>query len=195
MTPRSNTVKSLDYSGMLVGMANPSPDCALPGSCAPARGEERVPLVALLGRLEAAFVAEFDARLATSPFCALSLAHSRNVLRHLGAGPRRASQIVAMTDVSKQAISQQIAHLERNGYLRTEPDPDDQRARILVLTAKGERAQAHVKATFVEIEQDWGALLPAGDDLTQLRSQLTDLVAALQGAGPGRPAPPHTEPC
>jgi DNA-binding MarR family transcriptional regulator len=169
---------------MMGRMPSPPPESAAPlgGSCAPALGESRVPLVALLGRLEAAFVAEFDARLRDSDFDGLSLAHSRNVLRHLGAGPRRASQIVAVSDVSKQAISQQIAHLERRGYLRTEPDPNDSRARTLQLTDKGRDAQAYVKDSFVRIEQDWARLLPADTDLAALRAALAALVGALQQA-------------
>lgn len=192
--------QALDQSAMLIGMTTcPDPlalvgDSAgdlggglsaaghLSGSCAPVRGEVRVPLVALLGRLEASFVAEFDRRLRSSPFATLSLAHSRNVLRHLGAGPRRASQIVAVADVSKQALSQQITHLERAGYLRTEPDPSDSRARLLVLTERGVAAQAYVKAAFVDIENDWAALL-GEEDLPRLRAQLAALISALSEAG------------
>lgn len=157
-------------SACAVGLAN--------GSCAPVAGEGQVPLAALLARLEAAFIAEFEARLRDSPFCALSLAHSRNVLRHLGAGPRRASQIVALADVSKQALSQQIAHLERNGYLRSEPDPADSRARMLVLTDRGQAAQAHAKATFAQIEADWAERVPDGG-MVHLRELLLTLIFAL----------------
>lgn len=124
---------------------------------------EGVPLVALLGRGEAAFVAEFDRRVRETTFCALSLAHSRNVLRHLSAGPMRASQIVAVGDVSKQAISQQLAHLEANGYVAIEPDPCDQRARIVSLTAKGRDAQVLVRELFGQIERDWEALIGEGE--------------------------------
>lgn len=146
-----------------------------PDVCAGSTARGRVPLVALLGRSETAFVAEFDRRIAGSEFCSLSLAHSRNVLRHLGDGPRRASQLVEVADISKQALSQQVAHLERGGYLTVAADPTDQRARILTLTPKGERAQVLVRRLFNEIEADWSAELGIAD-VEALRDVLTRLL-------------------
>ena len=154
-----------------------------PGRLLPDAGP---PLVALLHRCERAFVTEFDRRIAATEFRSLSLAHSRNVLRHLGAGPVRASEIVQMCDVSKQALSRQIMHLEQAGYLRVDPDPHDQRARLLVLTDRGGRAQRLVKEIFAEIESDWVATL--GDpDGPQLRPLLTRLLQAVEprAAAPG----------
>lgn len=135
----------------------------------------RVPLVALAGRTENAFTAEFDRRIAHSQFD-LSLAHSRNVLRHLGAEPRRASQIAGLCGVSKQAVSQQINHLEQHGYIDSVPDPGDQRARLLSLTDKGREAQRLVKRLFVEIERDWADQLGI-ERFDQLRALLADLLA------------------
>lgn len=132
------------------------------------------PLVGLLRRAEDRFVAEFDARMARSEFCSLSLAHSRNVLRHLGAGPRRASQLVGACEVSKQAVSQQIAHLERAGYLTSSADPADARARIITLTPRGQAAQQLVHRLFAEIEAEWSAQLGEAQ-ATALRSALTEL--------------------
>jgi DNA-binding MarR family transcriptional regulator len=133
--------------------------------------ETGLPLVSLLRRAEDAFIAEFDHRVAASEFCALSLAHSRNVLRHLGDGPLRASQVVERCGISKQAVSQQIAHLERNGYLTVAVDPTDQRARILTLTEKGVRAQCLVRRLFADIERDWAERIGA-DDAAALRRAL-----------------------
>ena len=91
-------------------------------------------------------IGEFDRRIRGSEFCALSLAHSRNVLRHLGEGPMRASELVERCDVSKQAISQQIAHLAANDYVALDADPRDARARLVRLTTKGERANSSCEA-------------------------------------------------
>lgn len=135
----------------------------------------RVPLVALAGQTENAFITEFDKRIAATPF-ALSLAHSRNVLRHLGTEPRRASQIVGLCGVSKQAVSQQIGHLAQHGYITSEPDPADNRARLLSLTAKGCEAQHLVRRLFVEIERDWAAQLGT-ERFDLLRTLLLDLLA------------------
>lgn len=121
------------------------------------------PLVTLLGLAREAFCDEFDRRLADSEFRTLSLAHAANVLRHLGEGPRQASQIVSRCEVSKQAVSQQIVHLERNGYVRSLPHPTDHRARMIALTDKGERAQAFVLRTFADIESEWVTALGPHD--------------------------------
>lgn len=141
----------------------------------PTDGDVRIPLPALLGETVARFASEFDRRLAGSEFPDLSLAHSRNVLRHLGAGPRRASSLVAASGVTKQALSQQIAHLDANGFLSAEPDPSDHRARLLTLTDKGVRAQALVWRYFIEIEESWGETLGC-DEMASLRRVLTALV-------------------
>lgn len=142
---------------------------------------ELQPLVGLLRRAEDRFVAEFDARMAQSEFCSLSLAHSRNVLRHLGAGPRRASQLVGACEVSKQAVSQQIAHLERAGYLTSSADPADARARIITLTPRGQAAQQLVHRLFAEIEAEWSTQLGEAP-MAGLRAALTDLTSAQPGS-------------
>ncbi|MFV0458232.1 MAG: MarR family winged helix-turn-helix transcriptional regulator [Actinomycetales bacterium] len=150
----------------------------IPSSCGP--DPDQAPLVALLNVAKDRFNAAFDARLAESQFCALSLAHSRNVLRYLGDGPCRASQIVSRCGVSKQAVSQQIVQLEANGYLTSAPDPSDQRARMLTLTDKGRQAQQFVIATFAEIEQDWAGLI-GQRDAAALRRALTKVAERVPG--------------
>lgn len=123
----------------------------------------RFPLVGLLGRAHTLFVAEFEERLRAEGLEQLSLAHSSNVLRHLADGPRRASHLVAQCGVTKQAVSQQIAHLERNGYVVVRPDESDQRARLVVLTTKGECAQERVRRLFSEVEEAWAERIGAAD--------------------------------
>ncbi len=120
----------------------------------PAKADS-LPVAALLGAAKDAFAAEFDARIKASNMSALSLAHAHNVLRHLGNGPLRASAITDRCGVTKQAVSQQIAHLQRSGFVRVLPDPDDQRARLIELTECGLAAQVMVKQLFADIERDW----------------------------------------
>lgn len=155
-------------------------DAVLAGE--PCTGEDRgrVPLVGLLGRAQALFVAEFEARLRAEGLDQLSLAHASNVLRHLADGPRRASHLVTQCGVTKQAVSQQIAHLERNGYVAVCPDESDQRARLVALTAKGERAHGHVRRLFAEVEDSWVERIGEAD-AAALRRSLT----AVLGETPG----------
>ncbi len=139
-----------------------TPDTRVTGAPADLAGDAcagdeqgRVPLVGLLGRAHALFISEFEERLRAEGLDQLSLAHSSNVLRHLADGPRRASHLVAQCGVTKQAVSQQISHLERNGYVAVRPDESDQRARLVVLTTKGECAQELVRRLFTEVEEAW----------------------------------------
>lgn len=127
-------------------------------------------------------MAEFDRRLATTRFSTISLAHSRNVLRHLGDGPKRASQLVAVAGVTKQAISQQVSYLAANGLVTVALDPGDQRAHIVTLTAEGERAQRTVRAIFTQIEQDWRELLAADLDFDALLDQLATVMQRVRAA-------------
>ncbi|HWU31797.1 MAG TPA: MarR family transcriptional regulator [Marmoricola sp.] len=148
------------------------------------RGEEicsgrdgRPPLSVLLGRAEALFLTDFEHRIAASDFAGLSLAHSANVLRFLDAGPQRASQFVGECGVSKQAVSQQIAQLEKQGYISSVPDPLDQRARILALTDRGVEAQAFVHRVFAEVEASWAERLGT-EDSAALRRVLERVITA-----------------
>lgn len=134
----------------------------------------RRPLSAVLRHAETLFIAEFEERIAASDFADLSLAHAANVLRFLHAGPQRASQFVGSCGVSKQAVSLQIAQLEKRGYITSTPDPQDQRARILTLTQRGEAAQVEVQRIFRAIEETWTKYVGA-EDATALRRILEKL--------------------
>lgn len=135
-----------------------------------------LPVAALLGAAREAFAAEFDARIQASDMHMLSLAHAHNVLRHLGHGPLRASAIVNRCGVTKQAVSQQIAHLQRNGFVRSLPDPDDQRARLIELTECGHAAQLLVKQLFADIERDWTRRI-GKEQMASLREALATIGA------------------
>ncbi len=138
--------------------------------------QHRRPLCFLLARAEGLFVAEFDARLAGAGYPDLSLAHSANVLRFLQAGELRPGQLVQRACVTKQAVSQQVAHLERFGYVTVRPDPRDSRAHQVRLTAKGATAQRVAAELFTQIERDWATQIGA--------EQLGDLRALLESALP-----------
>ncbi|MGN6162620.1 MAG: MarR family winged helix-turn-helix transcriptional regulator [Marmoricola sp.] len=145
------------------------------GCCGTGAGER--PLPVLLSRAESAFVAAFEKRLADSEFGDVSLAHSANVLRFLMEGPRRASQLVGVCGVSKQAVSQQISQLERRGYIAAVPDPADQRARILQLTDRGVAAERRIRQIFGEVEEAWANGLGARDSaaLRRILEKITGL--------------------
>jgi DNA-binding MarR family transcriptional regulator len=76
--------------------------------------------------------------------------------------------------MTKQAANRLIRHLERRGYLRLEPDPSDNRARIVRLTARGWKLIATIRRAVEEVERDWSQQL-GKTRFEELRSALKDL--------------------
>ena len=143
-------------------------------------------------------MAEFDARLAAAGYPDLSLAHTANVLRFLQDGQLRPGKLVERACVTKQAVSQQVAHLQRCGYVTVEPDPRDSRARLVQLTAKGRRAQQVAAQLFAEIEQGWAHQIGA-EQLAVLRTVVETALPRLADrsdspGAPGRSLEPPGDP-
>jgi DNA-binding MarR family transcriptional regulator len=67
------------------------------------------------------------------------------VLQWPGPEGERPSVIAERAGTSKQAINHVLRDLERLGYLELRPDPDDNRARLVAMTARG---QALVEVMF-----------------------------------------------
>ena len=66
--------------------------------------------------------------------------------RYPGLEGMRPSQLADEAGITKQSVNDLLGHLERYGYLRRMPDPDDGRARVIRLTAKGRRLQQTIYA-------------------------------------------------
>ena len=104
-------------------------------------------------------------------------AHFR-LLRYPGPDGVRPSDLAEQVDSTKQAINPLLNDLERWGYLRREPDPEDGRARVLRLTARGQELLRLIRDQHAEIEAQWAQLIGARR-FAQLRSTLRDLRSGL----------------
>jgi DNA-binding MarR family transcriptional regulator len=60
------------------------------------------------------------------------------VFQHLVGGPVTIGALASRLGVTQQAASKSVADLERRGYVARAADPDDARARLVALTARGE---------------------------------------------------------
>jgi len=60
------------------------------------------------------------------------------LFQHLVEAPRTIGALAARLGVTQQAASKAVADLERRGYVERTADPDDARARLVRLTARGE---------------------------------------------------------
>lgn len=129
------------------------------------------PTGALLARAHSWFVRECEHRLAAEGYPDLLLAHGINVLQHLTPGtPVAVAELVAASDVTKQAISQQIAYLVEHDYIVAAPSASDRRARTVTLTERGASSQRAIRQIFAGLEREIDEIL--GADATVLRRAL-----------------------
>lgn len=98
----------------------------------------------------------------------------------LTAGGLHASDVAERLGVSRQAIAQAIAALERHRYVTRAPDPLDARARIIELTARGQQALRVMRSSAVDSEKQWQQIL-GERRLAELRKILQMLLAAESG--------------
>lgn len=101
----------------------------------------------------------------------------------LAAGGLHASDLADRLRVSRQAVAQAIAALERHGYVTRGPDPVDARARIIELTARGRQALQVMRSNALALEQRWTEVV-GERRLGELRDTLKALLASGAEAAP-----------
>ena len=84
------------------------------------------------------------------------------------------SSLAEMSGVTKQAISQQVAYLETRGYVAVEPDAADSRAKLVRLTAMGQRSNEAAESLFAAVERDWR--ISFLQEMRQLRTLLEGIL-------------------
>ncbi|BBZ72797.1 MarR family winged helix-turn-helix transcriptional regulator [Mycobacterium paraseoulense] len=94
----------------------------------------------------------------------------------LAAGGLHASDLADRLRVSRQAVAQAIAGLERHGYVTRAPNPLDARARIIELTPRGRQALRVMRSNAVDLEERWEQIL-GPRRLAELRETLQMLLA------------------
>jgi DNA-binding MarR family transcriptional regulator len=95
----------------------------------------------------------------------------------LATGGLHASDIADRLKVSRQAVAQAIASLERHGYVTRVADPGDARARIIELTPRGRLALRVMRSNAVALEKRWAEVL-GPRRLGELRETLKMLLSS-----------------
>ena len=95
----------------------------------------------------------------------------------LVAGGLHASDLADQLRVSRQAVAQAVAALERHGYVSRVPDPVDARAQIIDLTPRGRQALRVMRSNALNVEQRWEKAL-GPKRLGELRETLVLLLQA-----------------
>jgi len=103
------------------------------------------------------------------------------VMRMVARQPLTVSELAARLEVTKQGAAQIVSDMERRGYVRRTPDPDDARARRVALTERGgaviESARRFHRAYERRLARAHGA-----DDVAVLRRVL-ETMAGTSGGG------------
>ena len=98
------------------------------------------------------------------------------VLVPLLGGGRHAASLAADLGVTRQAVAQVVATLERDGYVQRIADPGDARAKLVCLTPRGRAALRIMRSSARAAEDAWRQRLGA-DRLAAFRETLLTLLS------------------
>jgi DNA-binding MarR family transcriptional regulator len=146
----------------------------------------RRPLPALLTEVKMAAIRKLHVRLEEEGFSDIRDGHGCVFgFIDLEKGSRL-TELAEGSGLTKQAVGEAVAELERLGYVERVPDPTDRRAKIIRLTSHGLEACLTGRRLFGEIERAWAEEL--GEELVErLRDGAERIAAAEREAARGRP--------
>jgi DNA-binding MarR family transcriptional regulator len=101
-----------------------------------------------------------------------------HIFGNIGRKGIRLTDLAQRAQLSLAACSELVNDLERLGYIERRPDPSDGRAKLIVPTARGGELLDRSASSVAAIEQDWAALLGAGEFETAIAT-LDRLLATL----------------
>lgn len=105
--------------------------------------------------------------------------HGNNLFRHLRREGSRITEIADQAQLTKQYIGNLADYLEERGYVERIPDPQDGRAKLVRLTAKGRDVERVAEEALQRLEDELAARLGV-TRMETLRALLEDLDAALE---------------
>jgi DNA-binding MarR family transcriptional regulator len=154
-----------------------------------------IPLPGLLEIVEEALFAEFREDLAEAGYGDVRPTHGC-VFRFIREDALRLTDLASLARMTKQSIGEIVDDLAQLGYVERIPDPQDRRAKLIRLTAKGVEAQTTGYALFGKLEERWAERY-GEERMTQLRRLLEEIAAAedphavpeLSHPEPAAPAP------
>ena len=126
---------------------------------------------------------ELVRRLAERGHPEVRFAHG-SVFQYLDDEGTRIGALAERTGVSKQAMAQLVADLERHGYVRRVPDPADGRARLVRVTTRGRAVYAIARELIAEIDARLDERMGSAK-VRRLRALLEELGEALPGPRSG----------
>jgi DNA-binding MarR family transcriptional regulator len=122
-----------------------------------------------------AFFGEFREELEQSEFGDIRPTHGC-VFRYVEGEGLRLTEIAERAKLTKQSVGEIVDDLVERGYAQRIPDPEDRRAKLICLTERGERAQAHGRRLFAKVEKRWAERYGA-ERIAALRELLEEVAA------------------
>jgi len=116
-----------------------------------------LPLVGLLAEVRDSISGELYGRLHEIGYADVRPAHGCVFGYIERAGGVRLTELADRSGLTKQAVGEAVADLERLGYVERVPDPADGRAKIIKLTERGVDAMAAANEIFGDIERRYAA--------------------------------------
>jgi DNA-binding MarR family transcriptional regulator len=135
----------------------------------------QVPLSGLLDIVFEALLAEFRGELEAAGYAELRPTHGC-VFRFVREDGMRLTELATLAGITKQSAGEIVDELARLGYVERIPDPEDRRAKLISLTAKGEEAQGVGYGLFTKIEARWAERYGV-ERLTQMRELLQEIAS------------------
>ena len=137
--------------------------------------EGRYNLITLFRLSAQDMVDELVARMVEAGYEDIRPAHSR-VFEALEPEGSRISDLAERAQMTHQSMSQLVAGLEAQGYVERQPDPNDRRAKLICLTARGRTLMQLALEEISRIETEWLSRLRMhgvdGDLLVALEKKL-----------------------
>jgi DNA-binding MarR family transcriptional regulator len=90
----------------------------------------------------------------------------------------RLTDLAERAGLTKQAVGEAVAELEKFGYAERIPDRTDRRAKIIKLTPQGLEACLTGRRLFADIEREWAEQL--GEELVASLREAAERIAALE---------------
>ncbi len=139
-----------------------------------------ITLIALLRRTSRRMVEEITERLEAGGFPDSPPRH-HPVFENIDPGGTRLTVLAARAGMTHQSMGELVRTLELRGYVERAPDPNDGRARLVQLSAKGRQMVKTALVEIAAIERDWLIRLSHVRGPASLRDAL-ELALARTGA-------------
>lgn len=151
--------------------------------------EQHAPLARLLGLAARQMATDLNARLLEAGVTGHRDSWN-NVMPHIPPSGIRLTELAARANMTKQAMAELVAEIERRGYLQRTTDPADRRAKIIEFTDQGWSLVNLALSALAELEAEIAGRLgePAVRQLRGTLLQIIDCPAYTRREGSSGPS-------